>query len=306
LNQAVPFSGIAALQAGPPPITGNGVTVGVIDNLIDFYHPDFRTAAGATRLLFLWDQTLAPVAGEAGPPIAPVLPGFIPTGGVTYGVEYNQATINAELNAFNPPGTPAYQTVRHLPPVPANINGTSGHGTFVTGAAAGNGLGQGPGTFIGAAPNANLIFVRPLGTPGIQLAADNTAVLERLQLHLRAGDAGRPGVRRESQRERQPGAARRHHAWRAGARCAAARAGTRDHGFRGEFDWHERTRIRRRAEWRKRHTAAELRRRCDIQRRCRDLVRRARHHQCHGDTAGCGRHRPRHRRQHGERRGLAP
>jgi hypothetical protein len=171
------------------------VIVGVIDNLIDFYHPDFRTAAGATRLLFLWDQTLAPLVGEAGPPTAPALPGFTPIGGATYGVEYNQATINAELNAFNPPVTPAYQTVRHQPPIPANINGASGHGTFVAGAAVGNGLGQGPGTFTGGASGAALIFVRPLGTPGIQLAADNTAVLDAFSyVFARAAQAGQACV----------------------------------------------------------------------------------------------------------------
>jgi hypothetical protein len=195
LNQALPFTGIAALQAGPPPITGNGVIVGVVDNLIDFYHPDFRTAANATRLLFLWDQSLVPQAGEAGPPVAPALPGFTPTGGATFGVEYNQAAIITELNNFNPPGTPAYQTVRHQPPAPANINGTTGHGTFVTGAAAGNGLGQGPGTFTGGAPGANLIFVRPLGVPGTQLAADNTAVIDAFSyIFARATQAGQACV----------------------------------------------------------------------------------------------------------------
>jgi len=195
LNQALPFTGINLVQAGPPPITGAGVIVGIVDNPFDFYHPDFRTAAGATRLLFLWDQSLAPQGAEAGPPIAPALPGFTPTGGVTFGVEYSQATINAELNAFNPPAVPAYQTVRHRPPTAANINGTTGHGTFVSGAAAGNGLGQGPGTFTGPAPGANLIFVRPLGAAGTLLAADNTAVLDAFSyIFARAAQAGQPCV----------------------------------------------------------------------------------------------------------------
>ena len=87
--------------------------IGVYDDVLDLYHPDFRTSANATRVLFLWDQTLTPQAGEAGPPKEPTLPGFTPKGGVTYGVEYDRATIDQELNSFNPPTTPAYGTVRH-------------------------------------------------------------------------------------------------------------------------------------------------------------------------------------------------
>jgi hypothetical protein len=193
LNVAIPFTGMNALHGAAPPVTGAGVVVGVIDNPMDFYHPDFRTAAGATRLQFLWDQSLVPQAGEAGPPIAPALPGFTPAGGVTYGVEYNQATINAELAAFNPPAVPAYQTVRHTPPAPP-INGANGHGTFVTSCAAGNGLAQ-AGTFVGAAPGATIIFVRPLGVAGTALAADSTATLDGFAyIFARAAQLGLPCV----------------------------------------------------------------------------------------------------------------
>jgi Subtilase family len=191
LGQAIPFTGINTVHGAAPPVTGTNVVVGVIDNPIDVYHPDFRTAAGATRLLFLWDQLLVPAAGEAGPPTAPALPGFTPAGGVTYGVEYPQAMINAELNAFNPPATPAYQTVRHQPPAPP-INGSNGHGTFVTGAAAGNGLGGGS---VGGAPGANIIFVRPLGVAGVNLAADNVSVLDAFSyIFARATQAGQASV----------------------------------------------------------------------------------------------------------------
>lgn len=195
LNQALPLTGIDVVHAGPPAVQGNGVIVGVIDTPLDIYHPDFRTAAGATRLMFLWDQSLVPQGTEAGPPIAPALPGFVPTGGTTFGVEYTQATIDAELAAFNPPAVQAYQTVRHRPPAAANINATTGHGTFVTGCAAGNGLGQGPGTFTGGAPAARIIFVRPLGVPGTLLAADNTAVIDAFgYIYARAAQAGLPCV----------------------------------------------------------------------------------------------------------------
>lgn len=187
LNQAVPYSQINALQTSMPPIDGTGVIVGVIDSRLDIFHSDFRSATGATRVLFLWDQILTPQGSEAGPPVAPALPGFNPTGGSTYGVEYNQATINTELNNFNPPVTPAYQTVRHG-------GSDSEHGTHVTGIAAGNGLAQG-GTFTGAAPAANIIFVRPFGVEGTALVADNTAVLDAFAyIFARAAQSGQPCV----------------------------------------------------------------------------------------------------------------
>jgi subtilisin family serine protease len=166
LNNSLPYSQISTLQGGPLNLTGNGVVVGVIDTFLNFYHPDFRNNDGAggdtqgsTRVQFLWDQLLAPQAGEAGPP---VLAGF-PLTWATYGVEYSQANINADLNAYQPPAAPgqppaanAYTVVRHNSPA---VNITSGHGTHVTGIAAGNGRAQG-GTFTGCAPGAGIIFVR--------------------------------------------------------------------------------------------------------------------------------------------------
>jgi subtilisin family serine protease len=140
LSQAVPYAEIDTLHAGGH--DGAGVIVGIVDSMLDVYHPDFRTAANATRVLSLWDQTLTPVGGETSPSAG-------------YGVEYNQAAIAAELAGFSGPGT-AYQTVRH--------GGFVGqHGTHVAGIAAGNGLGQ-AGTFTGAAPAADIIFVAQRGS----------------------------------------------------------------------------------------------------------------------------------------------
>jgi Subtilase family len=150
LNTAVPYAQINALHNAVPPLTGAGVVVGIVDlEVLDFYHADFRTAGGATRVLSLWDQNLTAVGAEAAPVVAGVLSPF--------GVEYDQAAIDAELN--HPVGTPAYQRVRHGGAV-------ASHGTAVAGIAAGNGLAQG-GTFVGAAPEADIIYVRlrePVGT----------------------------------------------------------------------------------------------------------------------------------------------
>jgi subtilisin family serine protease len=152
LNQAVPYAQIDTLHTAGH--DGAGVIVGVVDSVLDIYHPDFRTAANATRVLFLWDQNLTPLGGEAGPPVDPALPGFL-VGGTTYGVEYNQATINTQLTTFTT--ATAYTTVRH------GVGAVGAHGTHVTGIAAGNGLAQ-ASTFVGAAPAADIIFVAQGGS----------------------------------------------------------------------------------------------------------------------------------------------
>jgi subtilisin family serine protease len=118
--------------AGAPPYpgtTGQGVVVGVIDTGLDTDHPDFLNANGTTRLLNLWDQT-----DGAGP--HPAFP-------YNYGTEWTAANINAG-------------TSREID--------TDGHGTHVTGIAAGNGRAIGsPGDqyqFTGIAPEADIIFVK--------------------------------------------------------------------------------------------------------------------------------------------------
>lgn len=183
LNNAIPYSQISALQAPPLSLTGTGVVAGIVDSFLFFYHPDFRNNDGAggdgqgsSRVLFLWDQFLTPIAGEAGPPS---IPGFTPTGGSTYGVEYSQANINNELNNFGPPPAPgqlptnnAYQIVRHNT---GTVNSSTAHGTHVAGIAAGNGRAQG-GTFTGAAPGSAIIFVRDSSNNYIH--GDSTTVID--------------------------------------------------------------------------------------------------------------------------------
>jgi hypothetical protein len=197
LDEAVPFAQIDTLHAAAPAVTGAGVIVGILDSRLDIYHPDFRTAANATRVRFLWDQTLAPQGGEAGPPVDPVLPGFTPVGGATYGVEYAQGTIDNELTSFNPPGTPAYQTVRH--------GGTaSEHGTHVAGIAVGNGLGNPASNFVGAAPGSDLIFVALAGAPNTALTADSAALADGFAyVFARAALLGMPCVANRSGSDNQ-------------------------------------------------------------------------------------------------------
>lgn len=116
--------------------TGKGVLVGIFDTGIDFTHPDFIDPVNKTksRIYKIWDQTLTANASEA------------PPAGFSFGVEYNQAQINDEID-----GSPA-NFVRQL-----DING---HGTHVAGTAAGNGSALEGTPHKGMAPEATLVIVK--------------------------------------------------------------------------------------------------------------------------------------------------
>ncbi|MBF0508679.1 MAG: S8 family serine peptidase, partial [Deltaproteobacteria bacterium] len=108
--------------------TGKNVVVGVIDTGIDTTHPDFKDANGS-RILYLWDQT------QDG----------VPPANYDYGTEYTKADIDA--------GKCLEKDIE-----------LDGHGTHVTGIAAGNGQGTGngypAGRYVGVAPEAGLVIVK--------------------------------------------------------------------------------------------------------------------------------------------------
>jgi subtilisin family serine protease len=161
------------VHTGPPGRRGAGVIVGICDSGCDFTHPSFRRADGTSRILFLWDQSLVPQGGEAGP------------AGFVGGVEYNNVQINAALASPNP-----FALVRH--------RDRGGHGTHVTGIAAGDGSapGQGrpAGTFVGVAPEADIIVVANAsnGNEGLGTSASTLEAVN--YIFTRAGTLGRPCV----------------------------------------------------------------------------------------------------------------
>lgn len=132
-------SGASLLQDGVfnnTAYNGTGVLVGIYDTGIDWKHPDFRKANDQTksRIVSIWDQTLTAQAGET----APV--------GFSTGVEYTRAQIEDELD-----GTPT-GFVRE--------NDINGHGTHVSGTAAGNGAAFADKRHKGFSSDADIVFVK--------------------------------------------------------------------------------------------------------------------------------------------------
>ncbi|MHC5543032.1 S8 family serine peptidase, partial [Singulisphaera rosea] len=152
----------ADLVQAPPPgpdLKGANVIVGIIDFGCDFTLHDFRNANGSTRIAFLWDQSLVPIAGESSPV------------GFAHGVEYTAADIDF-TNGFVPSSG---VTVRHS-------TGLSEHGTHVLGIAAGNGRSGDAafpaGNYIGMAPEATIIFVQPAANDQQTTFTDSVHVAE--------------------------------------------------------------------------------------------------------------------------------
>ena len=129
---------LSSLQTGEGALLGAGVLVAVIDSGVDYFHPDFRTADGRTRIVALWDQSVC--SGRA-------------PDGFLQGCEYTQEQIDEALASGS----------REQGYVLVPEQDQSGHGTAVLGIAAGNGRASG-GRYRGVAPESLLLVVK-LGTP---------------------------------------------------------------------------------------------------------------------------------------------
>lgn len=173
LDLAIVESRVNLVHVGPPGRRGSGVIVGICDTGCDFTHPSFRRADGTSRILFLWDQGLAPQAGEESP------------AGFGFGVEYTNAQINAALASANP-----FAAVRH--------RDAGGHGTHVTGIAAGDGSAPGQGrpggTFVGVAPEADIIVVANAGNGAEGLGTSSNSLDAVNYMYQRAQTLSRPCV----------------------------------------------------------------------------------------------------------------
>jgi subtilisin family serine protease len=173
LDLAVVESRADLVHQGPPGRRGSGVIIGIVDTGIDFTHPNFRRSDGTSRILFIWDQALTRAGGEVAPD------------GFGYGVEYTNTQISAALSAANP-----FATVRH--------RDLDGHGTHVAGIAAGDGSASGQGqsafSFIGVAPEADLIVVRVAGGGSEGLGTSANALDAVNFCYQRAATMGRPIV----------------------------------------------------------------------------------------------------------------
>lgn len=141
VQDAKQASCIPAVSAYPAMLSGRGVLVGIIDSGIDYAHPDFRNEDGTTRILDLWDQTIAPFDG------------LTPPEGYQQGTLFDAARINEAINQ-----TTIQRRMELVPSVDV-----SGHGTHVTGIAAGNGRASN-GRNRGVAPQCELLIVK-LGRP---------------------------------------------------------------------------------------------------------------------------------------------
>ena len=143
------------LTVGGVGASGTGVIVAVIDTGIDVSHPAFCSAQVPyrSRILKVWDQGLTPdvPAGEKGPDVARLLSAH------TYGVEFDTTAIETALNTSVYPALPL--DFRHKDCV--------GHGTHVTAIAAGGTqvAGGSDASFVGIAPEADIIMVKMLDMP---------------------------------------------------------------------------------------------------------------------------------------------
>lgn len=133
---------VTTTQSRLPSLTGKGTLICVIDSGIDYTHPDFRNPDGSTRIKALWDQTIPSNDTLSSPD------------GYFLGTLFTEEIINKALNATSPQ--------ERLSICPSQDS--SGHGTHVTGIAAGNGRASNV-LYRGVAYEADLLIIK-LGRPG--------------------------------------------------------------------------------------------------------------------------------------------
>lgn len=156
--EGITASCIQPLQTERYNLTGKGVITAVIDSGVDYSHPDFRKEDGTTRIMYLWDQT---IAGN-------------PPDGFANGSLYDEEDINEALAQPD-----RNEQLDIVPSVD-----TSGHGTHVLGICAGNGR-AGNGRYRGVAYESDIIAVK-LGSSVGESFPKTTNLMEAIDWIIRA------------------------------------------------------------------------------------------------------------------------
>ncbi|MDL2258828.1 S8 family peptidase [Eubacteriales bacterium OttesenSCG-928-K08] len=132
------------LQAQNQPyldLRGRGVLLGFVDTGIDYMNAAFQYEDKRSKIQYLWDQSI---------------PGNAPEG-YYFGSQYTNEQLNEAIVSDNPYSiVPSRDTV--------------GHGTFLASVAGG----RGPGEYIGAAPDADMIIVKLRKANQYHLSAAHT------------------------------------------------------------------------------------------------------------------------------------
>ncbi|TDB80202.1 hypothetical protein E1264_34410 [Actinomadura sp. KC216] len=164
---------------GVPGLTGKGVLVGVIDNRLTVTHPTFvvpNTTPPKSRIIGYWDQFSTPKPGQKPPSQFGFPAGF------NYGVWWDEAAV-ANVVARN--------LIDEI-----WTNAEFDHGTHVAGIAAGNGSGRdgpfAPFTFVGVAPEADIVFANSATLVSSRAVSEAVALFH--QLAAQRGPGGVPCV----------------------------------------------------------------------------------------------------------------
>ena len=156
LVQGIRQSCVLPVRRNPYFLEGRDVITAIIDSGIDYFHPDFRNEDGSTRILRLWDQS---VAGN-------------PPENYVSGTEYTKEEIDEALTLGETEG-------RRLVP----SGDFSGHGTAVLGIAAGNGRAS-DGVNRGVAYRSDLLVVK-MGNPRENSFPRTTELMEGIDYLIR-------------------------------------------------------------------------------------------------------------------------
>lgn len=174
---------ITTVQTRIPGLSGRGTIVCVIDSGIDYTHPDFRNPDGSTRILALWDQTIP--SNSVTNVLEPATTLDAPDG-YFLGTLFSRDIINEALQTADP------QTRFSICP----SQDASGHGTHVTGIAAGNGRAALPvqeqnqfipisnSPYRGVAYEADLLIVK-LGRPGANSFPSTSLLMMAIDFAIR-------------------------------------------------------------------------------------------------------------------------